>query len=396
MDDSATPLPTTLAECQAKISELTAANSQQQATIAEQQITIGEQQSLLQALQRDIALMKRTLFGQRRERFEDPRQGTLFDAVAVGGAEPDEPAHADNLAVDASHEDDPSNPEADSNSDDEKSSRRGGRGRRVIPESLPRIQRTHELDDAEIPEGLSEAGGRRFLKKVGEFVELEPARLIVVEEFVEVLAVDNADATETKMVSAPRPPRILTCFAGPGLLAGLATHHFADHLPYYRLEEILERSHLVLDRSTVCRWMIRLAGELTPLTDLMRSLALQSLVVQADETPIKMLMPGQGKNVNDVFVGDPRRSATSLHDIFVHRESCPSWPRRVLRGLLRHARVGRLHWLRVSASLHARPDSSCRLPCACAPQVRGVAFTRSDRADGDGHGLLPASVRHRG
>ena len=51
---------------------------------------------------------------------------------------------------------------------------------------------------------------------------------------------------------------------------------------------------MVLDRSTVCRWMMRLAGELTPLTDLMRSLALQSPVVQADETPIKMLAPGTG------------------------------------------------------------------------------------------------------
>ncbi|HRX80309.1 MAG TPA: IS66 family transposase [Pirellulaceae bacterium] len=57
---------------------------------------------------------------------------------------------------------------------------------------------------------------------------------------------------------------------------------------------MLERSGLVLDRSTVCRWMMRLAGELTPLTDLMRSLALQSPVVQADETPIKMLAPGTG------------------------------------------------------------------------------------------------------
>ncbi|MCA9145498.1 MAG: hypothetical protein H6821_13420 [Planctomycetaceae bacterium] len=232
MDDSAAPLPTTLAECHAKIIELTAANAQQQATIATQQVTINEQQTLLQAMQRDIALMKRALFGQRRERFEDPRQGTLFDAVAVGGAEPDDSAHEENLAADGSHEDDSLHPGTASNgNDDEKSLRGGGRGRRVIPESLLRIQRIHELDDAEIPADLSETGGRRFLKKIGEFVELEPARLIVVEEFVEVLAVDNADATETTMVSAPRPPRILNCFTGPGLLAGLATHHFADHLP---------------------------------------------------------------------------------------------------------------------------------------------------------------------
>jgi transposase len=117
----------------------------------------------------------------------------------------------------------------------------------------------------------------------------------VVEEYVEMLAVDNADATETAMLSASRPPRILSCFAGPALLAGLAVQHFADHMPYYRLEEILNRSRLDIDRSTQCRWMIRLAEQLTPLTDLMRSLVLQSAVVLADETPVKMLVPGLGK-----------------------------------------------------------------------------------------------------
>ena len=117
----------------------------------------------------------------------------------------------------------------------------------------------------------------------------------MVEEFVEMLAADNADATETTMLSAERPGRIISCFAGPSLLAGLAVQHFADHLPYYRLEEILTRSRLDIDRSTQSRWMMRLAKQLSPLTDWMRSLVLQSAVVLADETPVKMLAPGQGK-----------------------------------------------------------------------------------------------------
>lgn len=279
MSDASVPLPTTLAECHARMQEMAAVNAQQQATI-------DEQQALLRSMQRDLALMKRALFGQRRERFDDPRQGMLFDSATVGEPEQD----------DSSNEDD-NDADSDSPNDDDgkKPSRRGGRGRRVIPESLPRIQRIHELDDAEIPEHLQGAKGRRFLKKVGEYVEWEPPRLTVVEEFVEMLAVDNADATETTMLSAGRPPRILNCFAGPSLLAALAVNHFADHLPYYRLEEILGRSRLEIDRSTQCRWMIRLASKLTPLVDLMRSLALQSPVVQADETPVKMLAPGQGK-----------------------------------------------------------------------------------------------------
>ena len=41
--------------------------------------------------------------------------------------------------------------------------------------------------------------------------------------------------------------------------------------------------------------MLRLSKALSPLTDLMRTLALKSSVVQADETPVKMLAPGQGR-----------------------------------------------------------------------------------------------------
>lgn len=288
MLDAAAPLPTTLDACHAQLRELIVSNMQQQETIDKQQATIDEQQATidqletsLRSMKRDLASMKRALFGQRRERFEDPRQGLLFDSVEVGNS------LLPGNGFDA--------PEPPTENEEKSPSRRRGRVRRVIPESLPREQRVVELADADIPEHLQGDGVRRFLKKTGEWIEWEPPRLVVVEEFVETLAADNADATQTTMLSAPRAPRILNCFAGPSLLAGLAVNHFADHLPYYRLEEILQRSKIVIDRSTQCRWMIRLAKELTPLVELMRSLVLQSEVALADETPVKMLVPGLGK-----------------------------------------------------------------------------------------------------
>jgi transposase len=290
MSDASPAPPTTLAECHARLAEQQSLIDSQQATIEQQQTTIDDQQALLQTLQRDIALMKRTLFGQRRERFEDPRQGLLFDSAAI-----DELEQGDNLGQDEDVNQNSSDSDTSDEDEGKSSSGRRGRVRRVIPEGLARTQRIHKLDAAEIPDDLQGEDIRRFLKKVGEYVEWEPPRLIVVEEYVEMLATDNGDATATTMVSALRPPRIITSFAGPSLLAGLAVQHFADHLPYYRLEEILNRSRLEIDRSTQCRWMIRLAEQLTPLTDLMRSLALQSLVVLADETPVKMLVPGLGK-----------------------------------------------------------------------------------------------------
>jgi hypothetical protein len=270
----------------------------QQATIDQQQATIDEQQRGLKSFERDLALLKRALFGQRRERFEDPGQGLLFDFAEIGPlATEDSPSDSDEAIAEPS------------------SRRRRGRRRRVIPEGLPREQRVQELKEEDIPEHLRGRPGRRFLKKTSEWIEWEPPRLFVVEEFVETFAVDNEDATQTQMVSAPRPPRIINCFAGPSLLADLAVGHFADHQPYYRREEILARSGLVIDRATQCRWMIRLAKALTPLTDWMRHLALLSPVVQADETPVKMLLPGQGKTSTTYLwavLGDRRYPYTTF------------------------------------------------------------------------------------
>jgi transposase len=297
---NAVPLPTTLAECHAKLLE-------QQAAIATQQATIDEQQTILEAMQGDLAALKRMVFGQRRERFEDPRQGTLFDSLFIGDASEEDES-------DKSKQDEPVDEETlpDAGSSDEDTataSRRKGRGRRVFPKCLPREKRVRKLTDEEIPAALRGTNFRRFLKKVGEWIDYRPPSMTVIEEYIEVVAADNADATETTMITAPRPERILNCFAGPSLLAGLAVNHFSDHLPYYRLEDILQRSQLVIDRSTQCRWMIRLAKKLTPLTDLMRMLALESPVVQADETPVKMPAKNVGsrprQNVDDLLVGDP-------------------------------------------------------------------------------------------
>ena len=158
--------------------------------------------------------------------------------------------------------------------------------------------------------------GRRFQKKVGEWLEWEPPQLRVIEEFVETLAIDNEGATETTLLSAKREPRILQSFAGPSLLASLAVSRFADHQPYYRLEEILTRSGITIDRGTQCRWMIELSHALLPLVTLMRQLVLECSVVQADETPVKMLSPGQGQTSTTYLwavLGDEQRPYTTFY-----------------------------------------------------------------------------------
>lgn len=261
--------------------ELRALLAERDATIRAQQQTIDELQQLSKSLADEIALLKRSLFGRRRERFDDPRQGSLFDAMRVG----DEADSPENAGPE----------EEDLDEADEESPRRTarrGRGRLVFPATLPRKELVHPLKDEDLPEHLrGQEGVRRFRKKVREYLESTPAELYVVEEFVEVLAADNEDATETEMVTAPRPPRILDCYAGPSLLASLAVEHFADYLPYYREEERLARLGITIPRSTIARWMIGLAERLMPLIGPMRQAALSSAVACVDETSVKLLNP---------------------------------------------------------------------------------------------------------
>lgn len=65
-----------------------------------------------------------------------------------------------------------------------------------------------------------------------------PMQFRVVEQFQEVIVLDRPDETTT-MVTARRPAPLIQSFAGPSLWAYLTVSRFADHLPYYRLEDIL-------------------------------------------------------------------------------------------------------------------------------------------------------------
>ena len=61
---------------------------------------------------------------------------------------------------------------------------------------------------------------------------------------------------------------------------------FADHLPLYRLEDILTRHGVFLSRSTLCDWVRNAGLVLQPLAELQKSLVLQSPILWTDDTPV--------------------------------------------------------------------------------------------------------------
>ena len=242
--------------------------------LAEHQETIADQQQTIENLAADNALLKRSLFGSRRERFLDPAQAFLFDPTTLDSAEPNE--------------------ENQQPPEGKKTRTSTGRQRRVFPEFLPREEQRLYLQPEDIPAEIRDnPQARRFFKKVGETLELIPMQLKVIEQFQEVIALDQPDETTT-MVAARQAVPLIQSFAGPSLWAYLTVSRFADHLPYYRLEDILGRSGFRIDRSTQCRWMRGLARGVTPLVDLMWQLARQSAVLGMDETPV-MELGGPGR-----------------------------------------------------------------------------------------------------
>jgi transposase len=268
-------------DAEAKISHL-------EALLAEHEETVATQQQTIDDLAADNKLLKRSLFGSRRERYiEDATQTFLFDVKTL---EPDS-------VKDQSDKESPTprNP---------RTSR--GRRRRVFPDFMPREEQRHILNEEDIPEELrNDPDARRFFKKVGEHIEVVPLQFKVIEQYQEVIALDRPDATTT-MISAKRPPSLIQSFAGNSLLAYLTVSRFADHLPYYRLETILGRSGLHIDRSTQWRWMRRVAQGVTPLVDLMWDCTRQSEVIAMDETPV-MELGGPGTTLKGYLwcgVGD--------------------------------------------------------------------------------------------
>jgi hypothetical protein len=112
--------------------------------------------------------------------------------------------------------------------------------------------------------------------------------LKVVEEARAKYACSCGGALKT----APKPAQpIEKGLAGASLLAHVAVSKYADHCPLHRQEVIFRRHGAELSRKTMCGWMRQTADLLAPLYQRLKARALDSKVVQTDDTPVAVLDP---------------------------------------------------------------------------------------------------------
>jgi transposase len=162
--------------------------------------------------------------------------------------------------------------------------------RRPLPEHLPREVRKYLPKQEACPD----CGGK--LKPLGEDVseilEYVPARFKVIRQVRAKLACACCE----RIVQAQAPSRpIQRGVAGPGLLAHVLVSKYCDHLPLYRQSEIYAREGVELERSTLADWVGGTSALLAPLVEALRRHVLSATKLHADDTPVPVLAPGNGK-----------------------------------------------------------------------------------------------------
>ena len=98
------------------------------------------------------------------------------------------------------------------------------------------------------------------------------------------------------IVQAPAPPRLVEGgLPTEALVADVVVSKHADHLPLYRQSQILARSGVKIERSTLAQWVGAAAAELQPLHDHLLDILKASPKLFCDETRCPVLDPGRGK-----------------------------------------------------------------------------------------------------
>jgi transposase len=162
--------------------------------------------------------------------------------------------------------------------------------RKPLPEHLPREVITH------LPHGdcCPDCGAhlRQFGEDVAEQLEYIPESFKVIRHVRPKFACSGCD----RVVEAPAPSRpIERGVAGPGLLAHVLVSKFADHLPLYRQSEIYARQGVEIERSTLAGWVGTASDLLSPLVSAIQKHVLAGNKLHADDTPMPVLAPGNGK-----------------------------------------------------------------------------------------------------
>jgi transposase len=289
MEHGSSSLADQLVVCQQRIHDLEQRDIERQAIIVQQQELIASYQEQLTKAAEQLRLLKRMVFGQRRERYvPSPDQKLLFVPEIVAGLDAKEQITEESVVE----------------APPPRAQRKPRRPRIEFPQFWEHRRIEYPLPEAEVPCGC--CGNQRIITRthVTKRLEMEEAKLYVVEEVRYTYGCSQCH-DGSQMVTTQRPPQAVEKSPfGPSILAWLVTWKFLHHLPVYRQQELLlGPMKRWLSRSLLCGLLGRTASALRPLERLIRQKVLASAVVNADETTAPMLKPGNGKAITGYISG---------------------------------------------------------------------------------------------
>jgi transposase len=257
-----------------------------QETVDSQQAALASRATEVEHLKLLIAKLRRMQFGRKSEKLDrqiEQLELRLDELEADEGAAPVEIPKTPRTAVERAP-------------------------RKPLPEHLPREIRTYLPDSAG---KCMQCGGemKTLGEDVAEQLEYVPASFRVIRHMRPKFACVCCD----HISQGPAPSRpIERGLAGPGLLAHVLISKFADHIPLYRQSVMYAREGVELDRSLLAKWVGHAATLLQPLVETLRRHVMSATKLHADDTPVPVLAPGNGKTKTGrlwVYLRDDRASA---------------------------------------------------------------------------------------
>lgn len=231
-------------------------------------------------LKEQIQFYKQRLFGKKSEvlHSESVDQAQLFDEAEAGAQE--EKTEPAKLITVPEHQ-------------------RKKRGRKPLPDDLPREEVIHDLPEKEKQCSCCGKGLPKIGQESTEELAIIPEQVKVIRhirlKYGPCICEESRlqEATEVKI--APAPARLIPhSIVSPSLLAYSITGKFNDGLPFYRQSIQFRRYGVELTRATLCNWALAAAKKCAGLIELMRKDIKHSPLLQMDETPLQVLQePGK-------------------------------------------------------------------------------------------------------
>lgn len=231
----------------------------------------------VQYLEEQLSWFKRQIFGKRSERYVSDLNDQQL--VFEGFENPQKPNKEEKKEIPAHTRKKPN---------------RNGKDAITLSPDLP-VQRTI-IDISEEDKFCKETG--KPLVQIGEEVTHKLAHepgSYYIKEIIRPKYV-NPEAEEEGVITADLPETLLPkCRADESLLAEIITKKFADHLPLYRIAEIMKRDGVGISRKLLSQWVIRCGMALNPLYQRMLDKILNGENIYIDETPVKLQDVGKCK-----------------------------------------------------------------------------------------------------